>query len=120
MGARHEAEPATGEATASGSAVRDVNDLGAGIRFNFPGFAAFRPISWDEWFGNFDRHELVFVYDEPDAEQIAPHAYARWQARGGGDGSDQEDWYAAEREVQTGSIGLHPARYRLVKHPHER
>src|SRR5688572_19750341 len=38
----HKAEPATGEATFSGPAVRDVNDLGAGIRFNFPGFAPLR------------------------------------------------------------------------------
>src|SRR5687767_15511140 len=34
--ARHSAVPATGEATVSGPATVDVNDGGAGIRFNFP------------------------------------------------------------------------------------
>jgi hypothetical protein len=61
---RH-AEPATGEATSSGPATINVSDGGSGIRFNFPGAAAFRPISWDEWFKNFDDHEQVFVYQEP-------------------------------------------------------
>lgn len=59
---RH-AEPATGEATRSGPATVDVKDGGAGIRFNFPGMGAFRPISWDEWFTNFDRHGCAFVFD---------------------------------------------------------
>src|SRR4051794_28595839 len=67
----HQAEPATGEATASGPATgMNVNDGGAGIRFNFPGAGRFRPISWEEWFENFDRHELAFVYDndgQPDS-----------------------------------------------------
>ena len=58
-----QAEPATGEATVSGPATVQVNDGGAGIRFNFPGAGPFRPISWDEWFANFDRHECAFVYD---------------------------------------------------------
>src|SRR3954451_25053783 len=80
--ARHKAEPATGEATASGPAVRNVNDMGAGIRFNFPGFAPLRPITWEEWFDNFDRHDLVFIYEEEDANQVAERAHARWQARG--------------------------------------
>lgn len=66
----HQAEPATGEQTASGpSTGMSVNDGGAGIRFNFPGAGRFRPISWDEWFENFDHHELAFVYDndgQPD------------------------------------------------------
>jgi hypothetical protein len=64
---RH-AEPATGEATASGPAKIDVNDGGSGIRFNFPGAALFRPVGWDEWFENFDEHQLVFVYQEPLAD----------------------------------------------------
>jgi hypothetical protein len=65
--ARHQAEPATGEGTGSGPATVDVHDGGAGIRFNFPGFGRFRPITWDEWFQNFDRHGLSFVYEEsPD------------------------------------------------------
>lgn len=58
-----QAEPATGEATRSGPATVTVNDGGAGIRFNFPGAGAYRPISWDEWLENFDRHECAFVYD---------------------------------------------------------
>jgi hypothetical protein len=60
--ARH-AEPATGEATPSGPQTVHVNDGGAGVRFNFPGAAAFRPISWEEWFQNFDQHHCVFVFD---------------------------------------------------------
>jgi hypothetical protein len=60
---RHQAEPATGESTASGDATVVVNDGGAGIRFNFPAAARFRPIAWDEWFDNFETHELVFVYE---------------------------------------------------------
>lgn len=63
-----QAQPATGEATRSGPATVHVNDGGAGIRFNFPGAGSFRPISWDEWFANFDRHECAFVF-EADAAQ---------------------------------------------------
>jgi hypothetical protein len=59
---RH-AEPATGEATSSGPATFKVNDGGAGIRFNFPGVSVFRPISWEEWLANFERHECAFVFD---------------------------------------------------------
>lgn len=61
--ARHRAEPATGETTPSGPATVDVRDEGAGIRFNFPGAAPFRPITWEEWFENFSRHDLMFVYE---------------------------------------------------------
>ncbi len=68
---RHHAEPATGEETASGPATTRVNDGGAGIRFNFPGFSRFRPISWAEWFDNFDRHTLTFVFEE----EVADRAY---------------------------------------------
>jgi hypothetical protein len=60
---RRQAEPATGEATASGPATVDVKDGGAGVRFNFPGTGTFRPIEWVEWFENFDRHQCAFVYD---------------------------------------------------------
>jgi hypothetical protein len=58
-----QAQPATGEATRSGPATVHLNDGGAGIRFNFPAAAAFRPISWEEWFENFDRHHCAFVFD---------------------------------------------------------
>jgi hypothetical protein len=61
--AKRRAEPATGEATPSGPATADVRDGGVGIRFNFPGFARLRPITWDEWFDHFDRHQLTFVYE---------------------------------------------------------
>ena len=61
--AEHQAQPATGEVTASGAGTVDVNDGGAGIRFNFPAAGRFRPITWDEWFENFEEHELVFVFD---------------------------------------------------------
>jgi hypothetical protein len=111
--ARHRAEPATGEATPSGPATVDVNDGGAGIRFNFPAAARFRPISWDEWFDNFDRYRLVFVYDE----DVADRAYELWQRRGGGPGHDQDDWFEAERQLSGAPSGS--ARYRLVTEPKE-
>lgn len=59
----HGAEPATGQATSSGPGVVDVNDGDAGIRFNFPGVARFRPISWEEWFQNFTEYDLTFIYE---------------------------------------------------------
>ena len=61
------AEPATGEATASGPATVSINDGGAGVRFNFPGAGRFRTISWEEWFDNFHRHDLLFVYQRDDS-----------------------------------------------------
>ena len=62
---RRQAEPATGESTASGpSTVRSVNDGGTGLRFNFPGAATFRPIRWIEWLELFDSQDLVFAFDE--------------------------------------------------------
>jgi hypothetical protein len=106
---RHRAEPATGEASASGPATLNVTDGGAGIRFNFPGFARFRPISWSEWFDNFDRHDLTFVFEE----EVADRADEYWQARGGGDGHDRDDWFQAESELGPRSGAA--ARYRLVK-----
>jgi hypothetical protein len=93
--ARQHAEPATGEATVSGPATVDVHDHGAGIRFNFPGFGRFRPITWEEWFDDFDRHQLTFVYEE----EIADRAYAIWQARGGGHGHNDHDWFEAKRQL---------------------
>ena len=63
---KRRAEPATGEATSTGPATMNVNDGGAGVRFNFPGAGVYRPITWEEWFANFDRHELAFVYDNDD------------------------------------------------------
>jgi hypothetical protein len=66
-----QAEPATGEATSSGPATVNVKDGGAGIRFNFPGVSAFRPISWEEWLANFERHECAFVYDNEATKPLS-------------------------------------------------
>jgi hypothetical protein len=48
--ARRRAEPATGEATASGPSTLSVNDVGTGIRFNFPGLGRVRPFARVELF----------------------------------------------------------------------
>ena len=109
--ARHQAVPATGEATPSGPATAiHVTDGGTGLRFNFPGFARFREIGWDEWFAHFDQHKLVFIYEE----EIADRAYEISQARGGAPGHDREDWFEAQRQLggpTAGPIG----RYRIAK-----
>jgi hypothetical protein len=107
---RHRAEPATGEATASGPATVDLRDGGAGIRFNFPAAGRFRPISWEEWFEHFDRHQLSFVYEE----EIADRAYAVWESRGGTHGHDRDDWYEAERQLG-GALTRPMGRYRLMQ-----
>jgi hypothetical protein len=108
--ARHSAEPATGEATVSGPGTVAVNDGGAGVRFNFPGAARFRPITWDEWFEHFERHHLAFAFDE----EVQDRAYEIWQARGAGHGHDRDDWLEAEHEL--GKVAEGPsARYRLIK-----
>lgn len=72
--AQRQAEPATGEATISGPATHNVNDGGAGIRFNFPGAGVFRPISWEEWLTNFDVHQCAFVYED-DASRPPSNRY---------------------------------------------
>jgi len=60
------AEPATGEATASGPAsTLKVADGGTGLRFNFPGVSPFRTLPWAEWFEHFNSHDLTFVYVNP-------------------------------------------------------
>jgi hypothetical protein len=107
--ARHCAEPATGEATASGPATIDVRDGGAGVRFNFPGFGRFRPITWDEWFEHFDRHGLTFVYET----EVADRAHELWDTRGQQDGHDRDDWSEAERQLG-GPRDRPSARYRFV------
>ena len=75
--AERQAEPATGEATKSGPPTRTVNDGGAGIRFNFPGAGFFRPITWEEWFEHFDRHRLMFVYEQKADDESVPSARYR-------------------------------------------
>jgi hypothetical protein len=106
---RHQAEPATGQATSSGPATINVNDGDAGVRFNFPGVRRFRAISWDEWFEHFDEHHLVFVYEE----EIADRAYQLWAVRGGDHGHDLKDWFDAERQL--GSTGHSSTGYRIVR-----
>jgi hypothetical protein len=64
----HGAEPATGEATASGPATVSVNDQGSGLRFNFPGAARFRTLTWDEWLASFETADLVFVFERAVSE----------------------------------------------------
>jgi hypothetical protein len=71
---RRQAMPATGEETGSGPATSKVNDGGAGVRFNFPGIGPFRPISWEEWFENFDRHGCAFVHDGSGSGPLS-HSY---------------------------------------------
>jgi hypothetical protein len=84
--AQRHAEPATGEATASGPATADIRDGGGGIRFNFPGLGRLRPITWEEWFDNFERHQLTFVYeDQPESHESSTPRYrivktADWSA----------------------------------------
>lgn len=73
--AHHDAEPATGEATASGPATLNVQDGDAGIRFNFPAAAPFRPITWDEWFQNFSQYDLLFVYEREAPDQTPSSRY---------------------------------------------
>jgi hypothetical protein len=73
--AKHDAEPATGEHTPSGEGTVDINDGGAGIRFNFPAVSRFRPIAWDEWFDNFDTHRLVFVFERDTNGRRASYRY---------------------------------------------
>ena len=94
--ARHSAEPATGESSASGPATIAVNDGSVGIRFNFPASGRFRPISWDEWLAHLEEHRLVFVYEEETADR----AHALWLERGGADGSASHDWREAERQLR--------------------
>ena len=116
--ATHEAEPATGQATASGPATIVVNDGGAGLRFNFPAVSRFRPIAWSEWLDHFDAHQLLFVYEEQDVAQVAIRAHELFRARGGQDGADRDDWMRAEQDVQMRAGGASPSlRYRFVKDP---
>lgn len=71
--AERQAQPATGEATESGpSSDLHVVDGGTGLRFNFPGTAPFRPIAWDEWLAHFDRHALLFVFDNERGSERPP------------------------------------------------
>jgi hypothetical protein len=71
-----EAEPATGEESASGPASSlKVADGGSALRFNFPSLSRFRQIKWTEWFEHFDRHGLMFVYDKDDPDRRLSNRY---------------------------------------------
>lgn len=72
---RRHAEPATGEATASGPGTVTLRDGDAGIRFNFPGVGRFRPIQWDEWFQNFAQHNLIFIFEREAQGATPSHRY---------------------------------------------
>jgi hypothetical protein len=110
--ARHQAVPATGEATPSGPETAiHVTDEGSGLRFNFPGFARFRDIGWDEWLAHFDQHKLVFIYEE----DVADRAYQISQARGGASGHDREDWFEAKRQLGGPNAAGPMGRYRIAK-----
>lgn len=116
--ATHQAEPATGEASDSGPATVRVNDGAPAVRFNFPGAAPFRPISWDEWLAHFDRHQLTFVYEEPDAARIAVRARELFEQAGSQHGRDRQDWLRAEQEIRRNSGGGSASvGYRIVKAP---
>jgi hypothetical protein len=84
---RRQALPATGEQTSSGPKTTvEVNDGGAGIRFNFPGVSPFRGISWSEWFDHFERQDLTFVYEESEAGSTPSNRYrlvkaSEWQSQ---------------------------------------
>jgi hypothetical protein len=108
--ARHNAEPATGEATASGPATIHVTDGGVGIRFNFPAAARFRAITWDEWFDHFDRYRLTFVYEEEVAERAEPFL----KAHGGERGRERNDWFESGRHLGR-TPGALATRYRFVQ-----
>ncbi len=80
------------------------------MRFNFPGVAPFRPITWDEWFENFDRNNLTFVYEE----EVADRAFQTFKARGEAHGHDREDWFEAEKALERPGT-VPSARYRLIR-----
>ena len=46
------------------------------------------------------RHALENLAIEPTHEDIARRAYQLYEDRGGGHGSEREDWFQAERELR--------------------
>jgi len=102
---RHHAEPALDDG-------RGPTEEGAAepVRFNFPGVNRHRPVPWDEWFGVFQQHRLVFVYEE----DVADRAYALWRSRQPEPGQSRQDWFTAERDLQ--AEGARPSGgYRFVR-----
>ena len=49
------------------------------------------------------RFEALMRRTQPQKE-IAEAAYFRWLHRGGGDGGDQEDWFAAEQAMAASAL----------------
>ena len=43
---------------------------------------------------------LDYTIIAPSREEISRLAYALWEARGSGDGSAEQDWLEAERQLQ--------------------
>ena len=43
---------------------------------------------------------LEYTTIAPSHDEISRLAYALWEARGGGDGSSEQDWLEAERQLQ--------------------
>jgi hypothetical protein len=54
-------------------------------------------------------HEPADPLLESDHERIARLAYSYWEARGGLDGSPDEDWFRAERELADTKANTNPA-----------
>ena len=52
------AGPAVGEGGVS------VPDAGSKLRLGFPGMTQLHNVSWEDWFQEFDRHDLVFAFRE--------------------------------------------------------
>jgi hypothetical protein len=107
--ARHHAEPAIQAETIPGASPREVSDGGTIVRFNFPAAGHFGPVTWDAWFAHFDRLHLTFVYEE----EVVDRAYELYEARGGTDGHDRDDWAEAAHRLG-GPPGSSSARYRFV------
>jgi len=103
--ARHTAQPAI-----ESREVLDEGQVDPVVRFNFPGLHRYRPTSWDEWLALFDRHHLIFVYEE----DVADRAYELWQRRDAADGTDLSDWIAAERQLHGEGI-LPTGGYRFAR-----
>jgi hypothetical protein len=95
---RHHAEPALddGRAPATDGAFEPV-------RFNFPGMNRHRPVPWEEWFGVFRQHHLIFVYEE----DVADRAYELWRSRQAEHGQARQDWFTAQHQLK--EEGAHPS-----------
>jgi hypothetical protein len=108
---RRKAEPATGEATASGPATIDVNDGGARIRCNCPGAATISSYHLGRLVRQLRPTRFAVVYEE----EVDLHANAHSGRRArGGPGGDREDWFEADCQPG-GPKGAVLARYRIIK-----